>query len=153
MKSAITSLLLIAIMLLASCDNRSGYLDDDQQSTVLMLTDVEWLLSYSRPSIGDGQSYDKETQIYKFDRTGKGWVANGSFADASIKENTRYYQWTFTTGNFTVIYMTGNAVNGYWLIEKLTANELWVEWAQQDPVIYPDQYNTHYKFKARKSTK
>ena len=136
MKSAITSLLVIAIMLLASCDNRSGYLDDNQQSTVLMLTDVEWLLSYSRPSIGDGQSYDK-----------------GSFTDASIKENTRYYKWTFTTGNFTVIYMTGNAVNGYWLIEKLTANELWVEWAQQDPVIYPDQYNTHYKFKARKSTK
>ncbi len=49
--------------------------------------------------------------------------------------------------------MTGNAVDGYWLIEKLTANELWVEWAQQDPVIYPNQYNTHYKFKARKSTK
>ena len=144
---------IFAIAILTSCDGRSGYLDDGQQTTVAMLTVGEWLMSYADYGDGFEETYDNETQIYRFERTGKGWFANGSFTDDSKKENVSYFQWTFTTENFAVIYMAGHVVEGYWLIEKLTTNELWVQWTQQDPVIYPNQDKNIFKFTARKVIK
>lgn len=102
---------------------------------------------------GSVETYDDETRIYKFDKTGKGWFASGSFTDISKKDDVSYYQWTFTTENFLVIYMTGHSVEGYWYIEKLTPNELWVQWTQQDPALHPNQDKDIYKFKARKVIK
>lgn len=64
------------------------------------------------------------------------------------------FHWTFTTENFAVIYITVSTGEGYWdtywLIEKLTPHELWVQEAPQDPVLYPNQDKRYYKFKARK---
>lgn len=153
MKSVVLSFFACMLVVLSSCDGRSGYLDEGQQTTVAMLTDVEWLMSYADYGYDNVETYDDETRIYKFDRTGKGWFASGSFKDISKKEDTSYYQWTFTTENFVVIYMTGHSVEGYWLIEKLTPDELWVQWTQQDPVIYPNQDKNIFRFKARKVTK
>lgn len=139
MKSLVLSLLFVLGIAFVSCDGRSGYLDDGQLSTVSQLTDVEWLMSYYNPGYGDEYEFNDDTRIYRFEKTGKGWVASGSFSDVSKKEEVSYFQWTFTTENFSVIYMAGHAVEGYWLIEKLTSNELWVQAAPQDPVIYPNQ--------------
>lgn len=153
MKSTIISILAIIIVLLQACDGRSGYLDDEQLSAVSVLTGAEWLMGTA--DYGNGQIYefDDDTQVYRFEDTGKGWIATGSFSDSSKKEEVSYYQWTFTTRNFTVIYMAGHVVEGYWLIEKLTADELRVVATRQDPVIYPNQNKTVYRFKARKISK
>ncbi|MBD5355542.1 MAG: hypothetical protein HDR88_00830 [Bacteroides sp.] len=137
-------------ILFVSCDGRTGYLDEGQLSTISLLSDSEWLMSYYNPGYGDEYEFDDDTRIYKFEKTGKGWIASGSFSDASQKEEVSYFQWTFTTENFSVIYLAGHVVEGYWLIEKLTPNELWVQEAAQDPVIYPNQDKRYYKFKARK---
>ena len=152
MRSLALSLLFVLGITFVSCDGRSGYLDDGQLSTVSLLTDVEWLMSYYNHGYGSEYEYD-ETRIYRFEKTGKGWLASGSFSDASKKEDVSYFQWTFTNENFVVIYMSGHVVEGYWLIEKLTPNELWVQSAQQDPVIYPNQDKRSYRFTASKISK
>ena len=150
MKSRILSLMALMGILFVSCEGRTGYLEEGQLSTVSLLTDSEWLMSYYNPGFGNEYEYDDDTRIYRFEKTGKGWVASGSFSDVSQKEEVSYFQWTFTTENFSVIYMAGHVVEGYWLIEKLTSNELWVQEAPQDPVIYPNQDKRYYRFKARK---
>ncbi len=153
MKSRILSLLALMGILFVSCEGRTGYLEEGQLSTVSLLTDSEWLMSYYNPGFGNEYEYDDDTRIYRFEKTGKGWVASGSFSNVSQKEEISYFQWTFTTENFSVIYMAGHVVEGYWLIEKLTSNELWVQEAPQDPVIYPNQDKRYYRFKARKISK
>lgn len=42
-------------MILSSCEGRTGYLDEGQQNTVAMLTDVEWLVVYVDYSISNEQ--------------------------------------------------------------------------------------------------
>ena len=137
-------------LIVASCDGRIGYLDDGQQTTVSMLTDVEWLMTYYDSGYGHEYEYDDDTRIYRFERTGKGWMASGSFSDPTKKEGVTYFQWTFTTENFAVIYMSGHIVEGFWLIKKLTSDELWVEEAMQDPVIYPNQNKRFCRFRSRR---
>ena len=61
-----------------------------------------------------------------------------------------YFDWTFTNDTFAVIFMTDGYSGTYWLIKKLTATELYVQSAPQDPVIYPGTSTTFCKFKARK---
>ena len=150
MKLFFTSLLVV-VLFLTSCEGRTGYLDRDQELTVSTLTGAEWLMTYADYGNGHEYTFDQETQIYRFEATGKGWLANGSFDDELMKENVSYYQWTFTTDNFTVIYMAGSVVEGYMLIEKLNSNELWVQSTQLDPVFYPNQHKTYYRFKSRKN--
>lgn len=149
MKFVLGSLAVMLLMVFASCEERSGYLEDDQQTTVDLLTDVEWLMTWADYGALGESSFETDTDIYRFERTGKGWFAKGSWIDPEKKDGTGYFQWSFTTANFSVIRMTGY-IEGYWLIEKLTPDELWVTSAQQDPVIYPSQDNRRYKFKARK---
>lgn len=104
MKSVVIPVFACMLAVLSSCEGRSGYLDEGQQTTVTMLTDVEWLMSYADYGYGSVETYDDETRIYKFDKTGKGWFASGSFTDISKKDDVSYYQWTFTTENFVVIH-------------------------------------------------
>lgn len=149
MKLISGALAVLLLMVFASCEERSGYLEDDQQTTVELLTDVEWLMTWVDYGALGESTFETDTDIYRFERTGKGWFAKGSWIDTEKKDGTGYFQWSFTTANFSVIRMTGY-IEGYWLIEKLTPDELWVTSAQQDPVIYPSQDNRRYKFKARK---
>ena len=75
MKSVVIPVFACMLAVLSSCEGRSGYLDEGQQTTVTMLTDVEWLMSYADYGYGSVETYDDETRIYKFDKTGKGWFA------------------------------------------------------------------------------
>lgn len=47
MKSVVIPVFACMLAVLSSCEGRSGYLDEGQQTTVTMLTDVEWLMSYA----------------------------------------------------------------------------------------------------------
>lgn len=48
MKALFISLCLSLLMILSSCEGRTGYLDEGQQNTIAMLTDVEWLVVYGK---------------------------------------------------------------------------------------------------------
>lgn len=146
--SAVVSAMLLAV--LSSCDGRTGYIGEGQQSTVDMLTDAEWLAVYADYGLGNESVFDDETAIYCFGKDTKGWTATGSLKDPSVKNDVRYFQWTFTTENYTVIHTAGNATDGYWLIRKLTPTDLWLQWSVKDPVLVPNQITTFYRFEARK---
>ena len=113
MKALFIILSISLLMIMSSCEGRTGYLDEGQQNTVAMLTDVEWLVVYADYGLGNEQTYDDETNIYSFGRDTKGWTAVGTLKDSSIKKYVRYFQWTFTTENYTVIYLAGNSTDGY----------------------------------------
>ncbi len=66
MKSLVLSLIILIGITCASCDGRTGYLDEGQLSTVAVLTDVEWLLSYYNPGFGKEYEYDEDTQVYRY---------------------------------------------------------------------------------------
>jgi len=150
MKALLTALSLSLVMIMSSCEGRDGYLDDGRQNTVAMLTDVDWLVVYADYGLGNEYTYDDETNIYSFGMDTKGWTAIGSLKDPSVKKDVRYFQWTFTTENYAVIYTAGNSTDGYWLIQKLTPTEMWLQWTARDPVLVPNQTTSFYKFKARK---
>lgn len=145
---------LLSGIFLLSCEGRTGYIDESQLSIVSELTGSEWLVAWYEDPLGHVETFDDETSIYRFERSGKGWVANGSFADETLRENARNFHWTFTADNFAVIYMTGSQDWGYWeeywMIEKLTSDELWIKYAAQDPAIYPNLDSRCYRLKARK---
>lgn len=150
MKPIISIVLFLFGITFVSCDGRTGYLEENQIITIEVLTGNEWLLSYYDNGYGDEYEYDNDTRIYRFEKSGTGWIANGSFSDASKVEDVSYFQWTFTTENFAVLYLAGYIIEEYWLIEKFTPYELWVKGAPKDPVIYPNQDMRIYHFKARK---
>jgi len=148
---ALLMLVLPMFFALVSCEERSnGFLDDGQQGRIGMLTDAEWVMSSIKYPDFDETVFDGATTAYKFERNGKGCHYGTSFADPGLKTDVSYYRWTFTNDNFAVIQMQGTAVDGYWLIEKLTASELWVTACMQDPVLYPNAYKYRCKFVARR---
>ncbi len=153
MKAIVFPLLTILLMCLSSCEGRTGYLDEGQENTLSMLTGKEWVEVYADYGLGYEQVIEDRTVIYYFDLKGNGWCAVGSLKDETVKENVRYFQWTFTTENFAVIQTAGNAMDGYWLIKKLTPTELWVQCSTHDPVLVPNQTTTFYKYKARTISK
>lgn len=100
MKSVVIPVFACMLAVLSSCEGRSGYLDEGQQTTVTMLTDVEWLMSYADYGYGSVETYDDETRIYKFDKTGKGWFASGSFTDISKKRRCELLSMDFHNREF-----------------------------------------------------
>ncbi|MDE5904267.1 hypothetical protein [Duncaniella sp.] len=130
-------LLILGLLICSSCE-RSGYYNDDQRNRLDLLTSVRWTEQSTN-------SYDPENPIvsrqsWSFDKKGKASVTytwtdkNGD----TVYNETQYYDWTFTTENFAVIYLY-SASHGdlFWLIEKLTADELRVKAAVMDPVLNP----------------
>ena len=63
MKSRILLLLALMGILFVSCEGRTGYLDDGQLSTVSLLTESEWLISYADYSHREEYFYDEDTHI------------------------------------------------------------------------------------------
>ncbi|MDE5988388.1 MAG: hypothetical protein K2F88_05140 [Duncaniella sp.] len=150
MKSSLTNLILtlLCAIVCTSCE-RSGYYDSDQKNRLSMLTSVKWTQRWT-------DRYDPENpidyyQTWSFDTKGKAsFTQIGTDHDGKvILRETQYYDWTFTTENFAVIYLfSGTYGESFWLIEKLTAEKLRVKAANQDPVLYPSVPQTTLTFDA-----
>ncbi|MDE7442583.1 MAG: hypothetical protein K2M65_00285, partial [Muribaculaceae bacterium] len=66
-----------------------------------------------------------------------------------IYSNVEYFQWTFTTDNMAVIYIAIPAHGDtFWLIDRLTTTELYVNQASQDPVLFPGTHQNYEKYSA-----
>lgn len=130
---------------LGACEESTGYYDESQKDILYRLTDKEWFMYYAHTPGFQSESFENEGWIYVFDSDGRGkrtWWKKGT------EENTgtEYFQWTFTTDNFAVIYLGGN-IERFWLIDRLTDTELIVQDAIQDPVLHPGTYKQLYKFR------
>lgn len=139
---------LICLLISTSCE-RSGHYDADQQARLNLLTSVKWAQYWTDTYDPDNPVY--HYQFWNFDRKGKAvFTQIGTNADGEeILRETQYYDWTFTTENFAVIYLYNTAYGqSFWLIEKLTATELRVKAANQDPVLYPSVPQTTLSFTA-----
>lgn len=155
MKRAVVFVEFVAVMLLAvltaSCEGRSGYYDPGQQDVIDMLTGTEWEMVSLQYADGEETTCQPGTDIYRFERSGRGWNRIvRSLWEPPLEDMMTYFDWTFTNDTFAVIFMTDGYSGTYWLIKKLTATELHVQSAPQDPVIYPGTSKTFCKFKARK---
>ena len=129
----------------ASCDERTGYYDTDQKEIISLITGVEWKQTYENMPNFEPTEYNEEGWVYQFNANGTGSYKWMNWKDGTINGETVYFRWTFTTDNFSVIYIDKSEC--FWLIDKLTPSELTVKRAMQDPVLYPNTDKTVCKFK------
>lgn len=140
----ITLILLFGVSFLCSCGVRTGYYDDDQKEIIAKLTAKEWRQIYSHTPDFEPEEFKDEGRVYKFNPNGTGSYKWVKWCDGSVNGDVVYFRWTFTTENFAVIYI--DKLERFWLIDKLTANELWVYDSYQDPVLYPNSNEVFCKF-------
>ncbi len=138
---------ILACVFLASCEERTGYYDTDQKEIINLLTGVEWKQTYEHTPNFEPNEFQKEGWVYKFNANGTGSYKWVKWEDGSINGEPVYFRWTFTTDNFTVIYI--DKTERFWLIDKLTAKDLWVYNSYQDPVLHPNGDEVFWKFVAQ----
>lgn len=141
---------ILACVFLASCEERTGYYDTDQKEIINLLTGVEWKQTYEHTPNFEPNEFQKEGWVYKFNANGTGSYKWVKWEDGSISGEPVYFRWTFTTDNFAVIYIDKS--ERFWLIDKLTAKDLWVYNSDQDPVLYPNSDKVFWKFVAKINT-
>lgn len=138
---------ILACVFLASCEERTGYYDTDQKEIINLLTGVEWKQIYEHTPNFEPNEFQEEGWIYKFNANGTGSYKWVKWEDGSINGEPVYFRWTFTTDNFAVIYIDKS--ERFWLIDKLTAKDLWVYNSYQDPVLHPNGDEVFWKFVAQ----
>jgi len=139
-------ILTLVAFVLISCEERTGYYDSDQQEIIAKLTAREWKLVYEHTPNLEPNEFQKEGWVYKFNANGTGSYKWVKWEDGSISGEPIYFRWTFTTDNFSVIYIDKS--ERFWLIDKLTLSDLWVTSAMQDPVLFPNTDKTICKLEA-----
>lgn len=135
---------ILVFVFLASCDERTGYYDTDQKEIISLITGVEWKQTYENMPNFEPTEYNEEGWVYQFNANGTGSYKWMNWKDGTINGETVYFRWTFTTDNFSVIYIDKSEC--FWLIDKLTPSELTVKRAMQDPILYPNTDKTVCKF-------
>lgn len=146
MKQIQLFIIILACVFLASCEERTGYYDTNQKEIINLLTGVEWKQTYEHMTGFEPTEFDEEGWVYKFNANGTGSYKWTNWSDGTINGDPIYFRWTFTTDNFSVIYIDKS--ERFWLIDKLTPSELSVTSAMQDPVLYPNTDKTVCKFTA-----
>lgn len=132
---------IILSLLLWACDGR--LLDDDEsgEGVTERLTACGW-----RQTGDDGHA---SNIIYRFSPNGRG-ECTSTYTDDKGKpqEHIGRFDWNFTTPNRAVIFIYDGYSREYWLLDKLTDSSLEVTAGYNDPVLYPDQYNSKLRFQA-----
>lgn len=139
-------ILTLVAFVFASCEERTGYYDSDQQKIIAKLTAREWKLVYEHTPNFEPNEFQEEGWVYKFNANGTGSYKWVKWEDGSINGDPVYFRWTFTSDNFAVIYIDKS--ERFWSIDRLTSSELWVTSAMQDPVLYPNTDKTLCKLEA-----
>ncbi len=148
MKRSIYLIVALFSILFSSCEDRTGYYDGYQNDRIALLTASKWFMYYQHRPPFQPEEFDSEGTVCSFSSDGKG-ILKVVDSEGELQEGykVQYFQWTFTTDNFTVLYLGGN-MQQFWLIDKLTPSELWVHCGAQDPAIYPNTDQIEYRFRA-----
>lgn len=136
----------IPLLFLVSCEQSSQPLDGVQEEIVNNLTSCSWIKTNIK-TLQDGTIFEGE-DIWTFNKTGKGSHKSIlKYKDREPIEEIYYFQWSFTTSNFTVLCMDIQKFGiCYWQIEQLTTTQLRVIEALEDPVLHPGTTKTTISF-------
>lgn len=140
-------ILSILTLVCASC-SVPGYYDDGYGTVAGRLTGSDWVLvSVTYP---DSPTEDVSAmEVFCFEPDGRGWrELRTSPAYEDVESVVEYFAWDFTTDNCTVLRLWGS-YSSFWLIDRLTSDELRVTAANRDPVLSPNDYKVRYVFKGR----
>lgn len=109
---------------MVSCEQSSKPLEGSQNEIVTNLTSSAWEHTVV-DELPDGSAYES-SETWIFHKTGKGsHKIRFKSQDGQIDERTYYFQWAFTTQNFSVICMDIQESGiCYWQIVDLTKS-LW----------------------------
>ncbi len=147
MKCSIYLIFALITILVSSCDDRIGYYDGYQNDRIALLTGKKWFMYYQHRPPFQPEEFDSEGNVCSFSADGKGtFKVVDSEGEIIEGYKVQYFQWTFTTDTFSVLYLGGN-MQQFWLIDKLTPSELWIHCGAQDPAIYPNTDQTEYRFR------
>lgn len=127
--------IIVAFMLITSCESSTGYTTPEQDRIINLLTSNFWV----------AEDIDEVNDVivrdtWKFEKNGKGFnrierIENG----IAIFDKTFYFQWAFTTESMAVIYILRQEYgDSYWLIDELSVDILKVSMSIKDPVLNPD---------------
>lgn len=130
----------VFISLSVSCVEKNGYYEPGQEETISLLVDKTWEREY--PVDLNGKKFMCH-EFWRFSDNGKGsYKTISTYEDGKKEEIVTYFQWSFTTPNFKIIYMD---YPKYWEIEKLTETELNICETNEDPITVLDQAKRYRK--------
>lgn len=144
MKRSFNLIITLLFLIFISCEDRTGYYNNEQQEIITKLTAHEWIMTYAQRQGFEPEELNEERKVYKFNSNGSGSCRWVNPEDGTLKGEPVYFRWTFTNDSFAVIYIDKEQL--FWLIDRLTPMELWVYSAAQDPAIYPSPDKWFYKF-------
>lgn len=134
---------ILCILVLNGCIEKAGYYDHRQQSVINDLTNKSWERDF-RVDRSDGFKVH-ETWVFKNDGAGYCKIVD-TYDNGKQEERISYFRWTFTTPDFSVIYMDYGL---FWEINKLVPQNLHIYETYNDPVTVPGQsYRDYKEFKA-----
>lgn len=123
---------------MVGCEQSTQPLESVYNDVINNLTSSSWTNIQIEDS-PDG-SINTSSEIWTFYKTGKGshkviFQNNKDF----FKEDIYYFQWAFTTQNYSVICMDIQKSGLlYWQIVKISSDYLEIIQAINDPVLYPE---------------
>ena len=132
--------ILFLAIILSSCEERTGYLDDSQKNIISRLTSSKWKLVYEHTPGFEPKDITGDTWVYQFSPDMTGWMRWETDHDHS---EPLYFKWAFTNRNMSVIQLVGQ-VESYILIEKLTDTEFHIYRSVSDPVLYPGEASYYH---------
>lgn len=139
-------LIITFLPLMVSCERFTSPLEGVQNETIINLTSYVWI-NEVKEYLPDSTIYESY-ETWSFNRTGQG-THKVKFLNVNgqIDERIYYFQWGFTTQNFTVIYMDIQFSGvTFWQINKITPFVLEVIASSVDPVMYPDCEKKYLSF-------
>lgn len=126
---------LLGLLILSSCIEKVGYYDAGQESIIEKLTDKKWERDH-HAKLDNGEEFDVH-EICFFSKNGNGsYKSITTYKTGEEKEKITYFKWTFTTPDFSVIYMD---YPRYWTIDKLNENKLCIYQTYEDPISISGQ--------------
>lgn len=119
------------------CEQSPQSLEGVYGDVIDNLTSSAWIKN-SIENLPDGSIY-YSSEVWTFYKTGKGShkvVFQNN--DDLLNEDIFYFQWAFTTPNYSVICMDIQKSGLlYWQITKISSEQLDIIQALNDPVLYP----------------
>lgn len=142
MKHALFIHFIITLFVLTSCVEKVGYYEGGQKSVIEKLTNKEWHRDH-HAVLDNGEEFDVH-EIWRFSDKGNGsYKSITTYEDGDTAEKTTYFHWSFTTPDFSIIYMD---YPRYWSIERLDDSRLCVYQTYDDPLTVLDQERQYKEY-------
>lgn len=123
---------------MSGCESSTHSLEGAYSDVIDNLTASDWI--HTEIENSPNGTISMSSEIWTFHKTGKG-SHKVVFSDNKglLKEDVYYFQWAFTTPNYSVICMDIQQSGLlYWQIITLSNENLEIVQAANDPVLYPE---------------